>query len=107
MISEASDKKSWYHNWFNAPYYHLAVEPAPIRDPAVADAVRACRDKLPPQPRAAIRARIESYGVVSDEELAAELEMRPNTFLQNVTRARRLLAECLRLRGIDLALEMR
>ncbi|MEY4829338.1 MAG: hypothetical protein RLZZ562_1134 [Planctomycetota bacterium] len=84
-----------------------AVEPAPIRDPAVADAVRACRDKLPPQPRAAIRARIESYGVVSDEELAAELEMRPNTFLQNVTRARRLLAECLRLRGIDLALEMR
>lgn len=23
MISEASDKKSWYHNWFNAPYYHL------------------------------------------------------------------------------------
>jgi RNA polymerase sigma-70 factor (ECF subfamily) len=44
---------------------------------------------------------------VSDEELAAELEMRPNTFFQNITRARRLLAECLRLRGIDLALEMR
>ena len=23
MFSEASDKQSWYHNWFNAPYYHL------------------------------------------------------------------------------------
>jgi hypothetical protein len=31
---------------------------------------------------------------------------RLNTFLQNIVRARRLLAECLRKRGIDLALEL-
>jgi len=73
----------------------------------VADAVHACREKLPQQPRAAIDARIQSEGHVRDEELAERVGMRPNTFLQNVTRARKLLAECLRLRGIDLALEMR
>jgi RNA polymerase sigma-70 factor (ECF subfamily) len=32
--------------------------------------------------------------------------MRKNTFLQNFGRARKLLAECLRRRGIDLALEL-
>jgi hypothetical protein len=32
--------------------------------------------------------------------------MRPKTFLQNITRARRLIAECLRRRGIDLVTEM-
>ena len=29
--------------------------------------------------------------------------MRLNTFLQNFTRARKLLAECLRKRGVDLS----
>ena len=38
--------------------------------------------------------------------LAERVGMRPNTFLQNITRARRLIAECLRRRGIDLALEL-
>jgi hypothetical protein len=38
--------------------------------------------------------------------LAERVRMRPNTFLQNVTRARRLLADCLRRRGVDLALEL-
>jgi hypothetical protein len=32
--------------------------------------------------------------------------MRLNTFLQNIVRARRLLADCLRRRGIDLAVEL-
>jgi hypothetical protein len=32
--------------------------------------------------------------------------MRKNTFLQNVVRARRLLAECLARRGVDLAVEL-
>ena len=90
-----------------AEAFEPTVDPAPVADPSVADAVHACREKLPQQPRAAIDARIQSEGHVRDEELAARVGMRTNTFLQNVTRARKLLAECLRLRGIDLALEMR
>ena len=39
--------------------------------------------------------------------LAAGVGMRPNTFLQNITRARKLLKECLRLAGVDLAVELR
>ena len=40
-----------------------------------------------------------------DELLAERLSMRLNTFLQNFTRARRQLAECLERQGVDLALE--
>ena len=38
-----------------------------------------------------------------DETLAERLSMRRNTFLQNVTRAKRALYECLRAKGIDLS----
>jgi hypothetical protein len=34
------------------------------------------------------------------------VRMRPNTFLQNIVRARRFLAECLRRRGVDLGVEL-
>ena len=44
--------------------------------------------------------------VQSDEVLAKELRMRRNTFLQNITRARKLVAECLERHGIDLAREL-
>ncbi|MGB3968392.1 MAG: hypothetical protein WBO45_16775, partial [Planctomycetota bacterium] len=78
--------------------------PAP-HDDAVRRAISTCRDKLPGQPKAAIAARLDDAGLRSDRELAAALGMRLNTFLQNVTRARALLAECLRRAGIDLGLE--
>jgi RNA polymerase sigma-70 factor (ECF subfamily) len=39
--------------------------------------------------------------------LAERLGMRLNTFLQNVTRARKLLVECLERRHVDLTLELR
>ena len=32
--------------------------------------------------------------------------MRPNTFFQNIIRARNFLAECLRKRGIDVTMEL-
>ena len=83
-----------------------AVEPANPPDPGVRAAVGSCLDQLPARPRAAIDARIEADGGEDDHVLAARLAMRLNTFLQNVTRARRLLAECLRRAGIDLAREM-
>ncbi len=75
-------------------------------DPLLRRALEACRDKLPPQPQKAMAQRLESVGH-ADASLAARAGMSLNTFLQNVTRARKLLAECLRLAGIDLDAELR
>jgi RNA polymerase sigma-70 factor (ECF subfamily) len=83
-----------------------AVEPAATPDAAVRAAVAACRKKLPTQPARALTARLEADGQHADRELAERLGMQTNTFLQNITRARNLLAECLRRAGIDLELEL-
>jgi len=74
------------------------VSPA---DPFLVRAVRKCIEKLPPRPRQAIGARLQNRGRLPDQALARSLNMRPNTFLQNVTRARRLLEECLQRAGIE------
>ena len=39
---------------------------------------------------------------LDDRTLAAELDMRVNTFLQNIVRARRLLRKCLEGKGVRL-----
>jgi RNA polymerase sigma-70 factor (ECF subfamily) len=84
-----------------------ARAPAPaVPDPALRRAIAECAGALPEQPSRALRARIESAGADADDVLAERLGMRKNTFLQNFTRARKLLAECLRRRGIDLELEL-
>jgi RNA polymerase sigma-70 factor (ECF subfamily) len=83
---------------------HMPSPSAP--DPALRDAIVHCADALPAQPRSALRARLESAGAEPDDALADRLGMRKNTFLQNFGRARKLLADCLRRRGIDLALEL-
>jgi RNA polymerase sigma factor (sigma-70 family) len=75
------------------------VSPAPP-DPMLRHAIADCRDKLPPKPRQALDARLVAGGAHDDEELAESLGMRLNTFLQNFTRARQLLADCLRKAGI-------
>lgn len=82
------------------------VEPARAPDDAVRAAVASCLGKLPPQPATAITLRLADGGCTDDRELARGANMTTNTFLQNVTRARKLLAECLRRAGIDLDLEM-
>lgn len=84
----------------------LLAGPDRVSDPMLRRAIEECRRRLPQKPAAAIQARLDSGGAESDERLAANLRMRRNTFLQNITRARRLLAECLRRRGIDLAAEL-
>jgi RNA polymerase sigma-70 factor (ECF subfamily) len=71
-------------------------------DPLLRQAVEHCHAALPDRPRAALEARVTSGGASPDRALAEALGMRPNTFLQNVTRARQLLAECLERRGIRL-----
>jgi DNA-directed RNA polymerase specialized sigma24 family protein len=83
----------------------LERPPAPP-DPLLRDAIRTCREQLPARPRQALDARLAGAGGTTDPDLAASLGMRLNTFLQNFTRARQLLAECLRRRGVILDVEL-
>ena len=77
------------------------VADPPLADPLLRKAIVLCREKLPGKPALALAARLEHPGE-PDATLAERLKMRLNTFLQNFTRARRLLAECLKKRGIVL-----
>jgi RNA polymerase sigma-70 factor (ECF subfamily) len=72
-------------------------------DPFLRQRIEACLAELKGQPRAAVQARLTSGGAEADEQLALRLGMRLNTFLQNVTRARRLLAACLERSHVLLA----
>jgi RNA polymerase sigma-70 factor (ECF subfamily) len=58
-------------------------------------------DQLPAKPKAAIGARVQD-GHLPDRSLAEGLRMKLNTFLQNIVRARKLIAECLERHGIRL-----
>jgi DNA-directed RNA polymerase specialized sigma24 family protein len=71
-------------------------------DPALRRAIEDCIRRLPRQPRKALTARAGA-GARADRELAAGLHMKLNTFLQNIVRARKLLADCLERRGVRLA----
>ena len=76
------------------------VESSP--DPLLRQLVQRCRERLPKKPRAALEARLAT-GVRHDSELADGLRMQLNTFLQNLSRARKLLKDCLRKGGVELA----
>jgi RNA polymerase sigma factor (sigma-70 family) len=92
------------------------VEPADLEDhrdvranepdPMLRRAIVECRDKLPAKPREVLDARLASAGADDDLTLAEALGMRLNTFLQNFSRARKLLAECLGKRGIAVDQEL-
>jgi RNA polymerase sigma factor (sigma-70 family) len=71
-------------------------------DPMLRKAIVDCRDKLPAKPRQALDSRLASAGGQDDVELAESLGMKLNTFLQNFTRARQLLVDCLKKKGIAL-----
>ena len=71
-------------------------------DPLLRRLIEECRSRLPEKPMQALLARLASAGSEPDELLAERLAMRLNTFLQNFTRARKLLASCLRGHGVDL-----
>lgn len=76
-------------------------EPRPP-DPLLRRVIEGCRDKLPPQPGRALAARLEAAGARPDALLAAALAMSTDAFLQNVSRARKLLASCLKKNGVHL-----
>lgn len=80
------------------------VEAAPP-DPMLRRAIQVCREKLPGKPASALDARLSGPGA-PDITLATRMNMKLNTFLQNVTRARTLLAQCLKKSGIDLDTEL-
>jgi DNA-directed RNA polymerase specialized sigma24 family protein len=69
-------------------------------DPLIRRAIEECRAGLPAKPGQALSARLEASGGEPDASLAARLGMRLNTFLQNVTRAKKLLLGCLEQRGV-------
>jgi DNA-directed RNA polymerase specialized sigma24 family protein len=71
-------------------------------DPLLRRAIEECRRALPEKPAVALSARLESAGAEPDQLLAERVHMKLNTFLQNVGRARKLLAACLQKRGVDL-----
>ncbi|MFO0646061.1 MAG: hypothetical protein U0326_07475 [Polyangiales bacterium] len=76
-------------------------------DPLLRQAILACREELPAKPALALAERLAAGGGDADETIAERLGMRTNTFLQNVTRARKLLADCLARQNIDLGVEWR
>jgi len=80
--------------------------PMSAPDPLLRKAIVECRDKLPDKPRQALDARLASAGGQDDGDLATALRMKLNTFLQNVTRARQLIADCLHKRGVTIDLEL-
>ncbi|MHB8879084.1 MAG: RNA polymerase sigma factor [Myxococcaceae bacterium] len=83
-----------------------AVEPSGP-DPLLRRLIVYCREKLGGKPAAALSQRLENAGAERDEVLAARLGMTLNTFLQNFSRARKLLAACLKSKGVDLEVELR
>jgi RNA polymerase sigma factor (sigma-70 family) len=80
--------------------------PARPSDPLLRRRIEECLRRLPRQPGRALASRLGRGGLRPDEVLAEEIGMRRNTFLQNITRARKLVAECLERHGIDLAREL-
>jgi RNA polymerase sigma-70 factor (ECF subfamily) len=86
-----------------------AADPGAARgapDPFLRQAIERCREQLPRKPALALEQRLESGGGEPDAVLANRVGMRLNTFLQNFTRARRFLLDCLRARGVDLEAEL-
>jgi RNA polymerase sigma-70 factor (ECF subfamily) len=75
-------------------------------DPMLRAAIAQCRAKLPRQPAIALEQRLGSAGAEDDTVLAARVGMSRNTFLQNFTRARKLLRACLEKAGISLDAEL-
>ncbi|MGK0362867.1 MAG: RNA polymerase sigma factor (sigma-70 family) [Bradymonadia bacterium] len=76
------------------------VPPAQTPDPLLRRTIQQCRDALPKKPAQALTARLSVGGQSPDATVAGGLGMRLNTFLQNLSRARRLLAACLTKQGV-------
>lgn len=92
---------------FERALRRLADEGPAMPDPLLRRLIARCRALLPPQPRQALDARLAAGGRETDQTIAARLGLRVNTLLQNFTRARRALAECLERQGFRVDEEVR
>lgn len=81
--------------------FEIPAPPEPSADHGLRAAILDCLERLSGAPARALGMRLES-GERSDRELAGRLRMKLNTFLQNVVRARRSVADCLDGKGIRL-----
>jgi len=79
----------------------MLADPAGRPDDRLRRIILDCVQRLPERPRQALWARIERGDLTPDRDLAAGLDMRRNTFFQNVARARRLVATCLERNGVS------
>lgn len=79
-----------------------AIDPPPPSDPGLLRAIRTCLGRLTGKPREVLFARLRDGHRTADRDLAASLQMTANTFLQNVVRARRAVAQCLEGKGVRL-----
>jgi DNA-directed RNA polymerase specialized sigma24 family protein len=77
------------------------ARPDPPPDPALRRRILECFETLAAKPLEAIRIRL-AMPSLPDRALAAHVRMTVNTFLQNIVRARRQLAECLERKGVAL-----
>jgi len=82
---------------------HIPVDPQAVRtdpasDPLLRRIIEKCIEALSGAARKALEARL-LRGHVPDAVLANSVDMTRNTFLQNITRGRRQLADCLRQNG--------
>lgn len=82
--------------------------PAPPRDPPdplLRRRILECLESLKEQakiPWKALTARLQFAHLLPDRDLAADLGMKKNTFLQNIVRARKFLGGCLESKGVRL-----
>jgi DNA-directed RNA polymerase specialized sigma24 family protein len=79
-----------------------AVDPEPVSDPGLRRAIMECVAKLAAKPLEALRARMRLSALMPDRDIAARAGMKLNTFLQNIVRARKHVADCLERKGIAL-----
>lgn len=82
------------------PDFPVSPEPAP--DAGLRQAIVECLEKLAGRPKQALLARLRDGHAMADKVLAAALGMATNTFLQNITRARKQVTVCLEGKGLDL-----
>ena len=76
------------------------VPPEPVRDAGFLHAIRECIDRLSGAPKRALLARLHGGHTHGDRVLASLVRMQLNTFLQNIVRARRAVADCLASKGL-------
>jgi DNA-directed RNA polymerase specialized sigma24 family protein len=81
------------------PSSEPAIDATPPSDPGLLRAIKDCLSRLRGKPRDALLARLARGHGSHDRDIAKELGMAVNTFLQNVVRARKAVAACLEGKG--------